>query len=72
MSYALAIRRACERAGVPHWAPNQLRHARATELRKTYGLDAAGAVLGHAKLETTQIYAEKNAELAAKVAKATG
>lgn len=71
-AYELAISRGCVKAGVPHWSPNQLRHTRATELRKQFGLDAASAVLGHAKVETTQIYAEKNMELAAKVALATG
>ncbi len=41
------------------WRPNQLRHTRATELRR-YGLDVAKTILGHAKVETTQIYAEKD------------
>jgi integrase len=41
------------------WHPNQLRHSRATELRR-YGLDVAKTVLGHAKVETTEIYAEKD------------
>jgi integrase len=71
-NYAQAIRRACDDAGVPRWTPNQLRHSKATELRKRFGLDAAGAVLGHSKLETTQIYAERATELGAKVALATG
>jgi site-specific recombinase XerC len=35
-------------------------------------LDAAGAVLGHSRLETTQIYAERNTELAVRVAEKTG
>ena len=70
--YEIAIRRACVAGKLPHWAPNQLRHTRATELRKQFGLDAASAVLGHAKVETTQIYAEKNLELAARMALATG
>jgi len=71
-AYRRAINRACTQAGIPSWAPNQLRHTRATELRREFGLDAAGAVLGHSKLETTQIYAERSVELAAKVAMATG
>lgn len=71
-NYAQAIRRACDDAGAPRWTPNQLRHSKATELRKRFGLDAAGAVLGHSKLETTQIYAERATELGAKVALATG
>jgi site-specific recombinase XerD len=41
------------------WRPNQLRHSRATELRR-YGLDLAKTVLGHSKVETTQLYAEKD------------
>ena len=41
------------------WAPNQLRHTRATELRP-HGLDVAKTILGHTKIETTQIYAEKD------------
>jgi integrase len=41
------------------WSPNQLRHRRATELRP-YGLDLVKTVLGHTKVETTQIYAEKD------------
>jgi len=44
---------------VPEWSPNRLRHNRATELRP-YGLDLAKTVLGHSKVETTQIYAEKD------------
>ena len=54
-----------ERAEVRSWRrehrirPNQLRHARATELRP-YGLDVAKTILGHAKVETTLIYAERD------------
>jgi integrase len=41
------------------WRPNQLRHTRATELRR-HGLDVAKTILGHTKVETTQLYAEKD------------
>jgi integrase len=41
------------------WSPNRLRHSRATELRR-YGLDLAKTVMGHRKVETTQVYAEKD------------
>ena len=71
-SYRRAVARAAERAGVPEWSPNQLRHARATELRRTHGLDGAGAVLGHSKLETTQVYAERSVDLATEIARKTG
>jgi integrase len=64
-SYALAIRRACDKAGVPCWAPNQLRHSAATRLRREFGLDVAKAVLGHSSVLTTQVYAEQDRAAAA-------
>lgn len=70
--YGSAISRACEKAGVPHWHPNQLRHAFATEVRKRYGLEAAQVLLGHERADVTQIYAEKNAALAAEVMREVG
>jgi integrase len=57
--YARAIARACRKAGVPEWGPNRLRHSRATELRP-YGLDVVKTILGHSKVETSQVYAEKD------------
>lgn len=59
-SVRCAIDRACRKAGIlPVWGPNRLRHTRATELRP-HGLDVVATVLGHSKLETTQVYSEKN------------
>jgi integrase len=72
-SYRRAIKRACERATrsrldlgpcrpcdlVSGWSPNRLRHNRATELR-AYGLDMVKTVLGHSKVETSLLYAEKD------------
>lgn len=66
-SYRRAIRRACLKANVPVWAPNQLRHSRGTEVRKRFGLEASQAVLGHANLGTTQVYAEVDRETARRV-----
>ena len=54
------------------WAPNMLRHNFATKVRKELGLEAAQVVLGHARADTTQIYAEKNEQLAATVAAKLG
>lgn len=54
--YRTAIRRACQRAGVPPWSPNQLRHSLATKLRSQHGLEAARVVLGHTVVRTTQHY----------------
>ena len=52
---------------MPPWSPLQLRHTRATEIRGRYGLEAAQTVLGHAKADVTQIYAEPNERLAVDV-----
>lgn len=71
-TYARAVRRACEAAGVPVWSPNRLRHTRATEVRRDHGLESAGAVLGHTRLETTQIYAERSLQAAMEIARAEG
>jgi len=71
-SYANAVNRACAKAGVAPWHPNQLRHTFATEVRKRFGLEAAQVGLGHAKADVTQVYAESNAELMAAIAAAVG
>ena len=46
-AYTKTIAAACRRAGIDPWGANRLRHAFGTEVRRTYGLDAAKAVLGH-------------------------
>lgn len=55
-AYAKAVWRACEAAGVPHWSPNQLRHAAGTEFEATMGARTAGQLLGHRSLTTTRRY----------------
>ena len=60
MSYGRAVGRACRKAGVPPWTPNQLRHTAATRIRKEFGAEAARVILGHARLSTTEIYAEQD------------
>lgn len=49
------------------WAPNQLRHAAATEVRKVFGIEAAQSMLGHSSLNTTEIYAERDFEKASAI-----
>lgn len=87
-AYARAIRRACDRAFKSsekldeaalaswrkghRWAPNRLRHAAATEIRRQFGLEAAQVVLGHSKADVTQIYAERDMTLAARIAREVG
>jgi integrase len=67
-----AIRRGAKRAGVAHWAPNQLRHSHATAVRKEFGVEGAQVMLGHAHINTTEIYAEANMERGKEVAKKLG
>jgi Site-specific recombinase XerC len=71
-AYGQAVERACEKADVPHWTPNQLRHSAGTEVRSKYSLDAAQAYLGHASAKTTEIYAELDFEKAARIAREIG
>ena len=71
-AYNIAIRRACKAAGVEPWSPNQLRHSRATLLRKLYGIEAARLVLGHADAGITLVYAERDFDAAAKIMREIG
>ena len=57
---------------VPTWHPHQLRHTAATIARKEFGVEAARAYLGHSSASMTELYAEMDAGLAAKVAKQIG
>jgi integrase len=54
------------------FTPGQLRHAFATAVRKRFGLDAAQASLGHAKADTTTLYAELDLRKAVEVAREIG
>jgi integrase len=71
--YAQSIGRAVRRANaaalkanpenpvlIPHWHPHQLRHTRATELRRQYGIEAARVILGHSSPKVTEGYAERD------------
>jgi integrase len=71
-SYAVAIARACEKAGVPHFHPHQVRHTKATEIRREAGLDAARAVLGHRSPKITEVYAEIDVNKAVEVMERLG
>lgn len=87
-NYNKKINRACDKAFPPpkgtsgealkawqkehRWAPNRLRHSRATEIRQLYGLEASQVILGHSKADTTQIYAERDIAKAAKIMSEVG
>ena len=77
-AYTTAVRRAIQKANeerkkagldpLPRWTPNMLRHSAATEIRRQFDLEAVQSILGHASMNTSEIYAEKNMELARSVA----
>jgi integrase len=71
-SYSQAIARACQRAGVPVFRPNQIRHTVGTKVRGLFGLEHAQVLLGHAKADVTQRYAERDLALARDVAAKIG
>ncbi len=76
-SYRRTIKYAIEaaaRAGVriPDWHPHQLRHTKASEVRAAYGLEGAQVIMGHARADVTQVYAERNLRLALEIARQTG
>ncbi|MBA4191352.1 MAG: hypothetical protein C0467_25505 [Planctomycetaceae bacterium] len=71
-AYNFAIYKAAEKAGVPNWSPNRLRHTFGTEVRKAFGLEAAQVLLGHSKADVTQVYAARDLALASKVANEVG
>jgi integrase len=82
VSYLRAITRAIDRVNrarvkagadpIPYWTPHQLRHARATLLRASYGLEGSQAAIGHKSLAAHQIYAQRQSGLAKKIALEVG
>ena len=71
-SFHQAVSRACDKAGIPRWSPNQLRHTNATIIRKNFGIDDACTFLGHSHISTTEIYAEKHLEKGKNIAQNIG
>jgi hypothetical protein len=57
-----------KKAGVARWHPHQLKHVCGTKVREAYGAEASRVYLGHAKLSTTEIYAEKDMRLVERIA----
>lgn len=62
-SYLQAIHHGIEKAAatgvtIPHFSPNQLRHAIVSHISRTIGAQAAQRYAGHASLSTTSIYTE--------------
>ena len=61
-SYYNAVKRACKKAGVPHWFPNQLKHSFTTHVANTQGEQAAQTLRGHTTVKTTRIYIHEDIE----------
>jgi len=71
-AYNHMIDRACEKARVEPWSPNQLRHSGATRIRQQASLDAAQVILGHGNISMTETYAERNLDAAIRIAADVG
>lgn len=54
------------------WSPNQLRHSTGTEIRREFGVEGAQVVLGHARADVTQVYAERDQKLAMDIMRRCG
>jgi integrase len=54
------------------WHPNRLRHSAATRIRRAFDLESAQVVLGHAKADVTQVYAERDLGKAVEVMREIG
>jgi integrase len=67
-SHAHAVEKSAVKARVPHRHPNQLRHTFGTEVRRALGLEVAQVLLGHSRTDVTQVYAERDLNLASTVA----
>jgi integrase len=74
--YGRRVKKACEAAGVKPWTPHQLRHARATEVRRIYESNAAAAAaIGDSEEVTRAIYTAGSGvpnEVARRIARETG
>jgi integrase len=71
-AYEAAIAKACQKAQVSRWTPNQLRHNCATKVRRLYGLDGAAAVMGHRLGTVTEVYAEADFAKAIEIMRVIG
>ncbi len=70
---ARAVRKAIAAGDISEpWTPHQLRHTAGTMVRERFGLDTAGAYLGHKDINATMIYAELAKSKAIEAARVMG
>jgi integrase len=73
LEYARLIAAACKRANVPAWHPHQLRHNRATELRRLYESNAVAARgIGTTEDVAARIYTDPQEAVDRRIARETG
>lgn len=58
-AYYRVIERLCEKHGIPHWHPHQLRHNFVTRMDAISDLATASAAVGHSGVPTTLIYLQR-------------
>ena len=71
-SFGRAVALACIRAGVPVFRPQQVRKAKAQELRDRFGIETAAAILGHGVEVADRYYSTPNYAAALEAAKLSG
>jgi len=64
--------RACEKAGVPEFSPNQIRHTALQRYRREFGIETARIVAGHSHMDTTMIYTARDRAIAREAAQRLG
>ena len=57
-TYRISVERACDRAKVKRWTPYQLRRLAAQVVRDSLGAEHAQALLGHTRMDMTEVYAK--------------
>lgn len=71
-SYRRAVDRACEAAEVPKFSPHQIRHSAGTAIRRDFGLEGSQVALGHQHAAVSEIYSERDSDLARRIAAEIG
>lgn len=81
-SYRQSVQRAITRANtkraqaneplIPRWFPHQIRHSRGTIIRSRFGIEGAQVSLGHQHADITQVYTDRDLDLARRIAAELG
>lgn len=59
-------------APIASWSPHQIRHSRATRIRRLHGVEASQVYLGLSSISTAEIYAERSRRTIAEIASRIG